>query len=467
MNVTVTTGLGLVTGVRTDGAAVFRGIPYAVTERFERPVAIDAWDAPLDATAGGIDCYQYGSFNDEPEDGFYRREFRSADFEPRWGENPMCLNIVAPEGVFRDEAGRTASVENDANAEKCPVLVFVHGGGFETGTVGELPYGASTAYAKRGVVLVSVGYRLNVFALYKGFNLGLRDVECAILWVRRHIADFGGDPSRITLIGQSAGSMTIQDLCWSRRLEGVVQGGVCMSGGALLPRFALPVRPEKNARLWEEVRSRAGARTDDELRLVHPSTLWHAWDTVREEHSFDFGFRQPVIDGELIADDPARVAHEGRGLNVPIIYGVTSQDFMPTVMYRSVIDHAVAQSRRGRAPVWGYLVDRVPPGGSFKAFHGVDLWYLFGGLERSWRPFTEVDRALSDQMIDYVANFARTGNPNGADADGAHLPLWPAITPSQRGLRLFDGESSGLIGPAATYAKVIHTDLFDPGPCGV
>ena len=120
--VTIETGLGKVTGIENKGIRMFRGIPYAVTERFELPKPYPKWDE-LDATEGEIDCFQYRAYYDE-SDQFYHGEFRRGKKPEHWNfaESPMTLNIITR-----------------AEAEKDPVLVFIHGGSFEHGCVGEDP----------------------------------------------------------------------------------------------------------------------------------------------------------------------------------------------------------------------------------------------------------------------------------------------------------------------------------------
>ncbi|MBQ4374176.1 MAG: carboxylesterase family protein, partial [Erysipelotrichales bacterium] len=154
--VTIETSLGKVTGIEENDVWMFKGIPYAVTERFELPKPYPKWDE-FDATDTEIDCYQYLTYRDESkgQDAFYHKEFRS-DREFKFAESPMTMNIITKK-----------------NAKNHPVLVFIHGGGFETGTVGELPYGTCTEYAKHDVLFVSLGYRLNVFSLYECGNYGL------------------------------------------------------------------------------------------------------------------------------------------------------------------------------------------------------------------------------------------------------------------------------------------------------
>ena len=143
-----------------------------------------------------------------------------------------------------------------------------------------------------------------------------------------------------------------------------------------------------------------------------------------------------------------------------MMLGVTSQDFMPAIIFEMAYSHAMwSAARKNRAPVYGYLFDRTPPGELYKAYHAADLWYMFGEMDKCWRPWEQTDYELRDQMIDYAANFARCGDPNGEG-----LPRWPAFTLTQRRFRLFDGESEGCVGPGFCRARMRRTLLREKGP---
>ena len=105
------------------------------------------------------------------------------------------------------------------------------------------------------------------------------------------------------------------------------------------------------------------------------------------------------------------------------------------------------------------MFDRTPPGNRYKAFHAADLWYMFGNMDRSWRPFGREDEELKDEMVHYVANFAKWGNPNG---DG--LPYWPPLSVTRRKFRLFRDGKSRLIGPVKSRILEWNSFLFDKGP---
>ncbi|MBQ6439687.1 MAG: carboxylesterase family protein [Mogibacterium sp.] len=439
--VEIETGLGRIIGTESNGICMYKGIPYAVTERFEEPKPYPKWDV-FDATETETDCYQYLTYRDESTgpDAFYHKEFRS-DQEFKFAESPMTMNIIAKE-----------------NAKGNPVLVFIHGGGFETGTVGELPYGTCTEYAKHNIVFVSLGYRLNVFSLYESGNYGLQDMLFGLKWIKEHIADFGGDPEKITIMGQSAGAMSIMNLMYTQELKGIVKGAVLMSGAGAVPIFTKPWTKAKSLPFWEGVRRRAGVETTEEFRKLPAREIWKAWYEESRE-SWSFQAVQPGIDGKIIPELPQKVIRKREYLDIPMIIGITSQDFMPYIIYDMAIGWAMKHVRQGKSPVYGYLFDRKLPGNSFKAFHGSDLWYMFGNMDKSWRPFERFDYDLKDEMVHYVANFVRFQNPNG---DG--LPYWPPVSRRNKSFRYFGDKTTRKISPLQIRRKLDHTFLRDKGP---
>lgn len=439
----IKTNVGEVKGTLFSDVAIFKGIPYAKTNRFENPTSY-IWDGVYDATDNEIDSYQFSSFYDNSmkKSTFYDDEFRFDGKEYHYADSPMTLNIVKP---------------NDAN--NLPVLIFIHGGGFENGKVGEVPYGDTKEYAKRGIIFVSIGYRLNVFAMYRGENYGLKDQVAAIKWVYDNIEAFGGDKEKITICGQSAGAMSLQNLLYSDKLKGIVKGAIMMSGGGVIPSMMGPKPKEGSYEFWDKVRSDAGVATDEELKNVDPKVLWDAWNkNIRSKGGYMY--MQPAIDGEIVIDDPKKLVKENKHLDIPLMIGITSQDFVPILLYELAYNFAKRNHKYKRNDVYCYFFDRYPPGNKFKAFHAVDLWYLFGNMQKSWRPFDETDYKLCSLMCDYVANFVKTQNPNGDN-----LPSWPATSKKQKGMKLFDGvNDEKLIYPCKARRKVWKTLLFDKGP---
>ena len=439
---TLQTACGAVKGIEKENSILFQGIRYAMAERFEYPKQVTHWDGVYDATKQELNCFQYDTFRKEENDSdnFYYEEFRKGRTF-LYEENALTLNIVRP-----------------LQGEDCPVLVFIHGGGHETGTVGELPHGDTEEYAKRGVVYVSVGYRLNVFSLYRSRNYGLFDQMTAIRWVYDNIAAFGGNPERITIMGQSAGAMSVTDLLYTQALKGIVKGAIMLSGAGMVPKMARPYTEDESKEFWDKVQERAGAADEHAFKELPAQEIWEAWYQVSREHS-DMHHLQPGIDGTIIPKLPQEIRKEGTDLDIPLIVGVTSQDFMPYLIFELAYGWAKRNVREGRQPVYGFFFDRALPGNRYKAYHAADLWYFFGNMDQCWRPFEKLDYDLSAQMIDYVANFVRSGDPNGGT-----LPKWEPVSKRNQGFRKFDGISEGYASPFECRRKLWHTFLRDKGP---
>ncbi len=439
-NIVINAPCGNIKGFNTENYHYFRSIPYAVTKRFEDPKPVEYMEE-FDATAKPKNCYQRFCFVDESkEDGFYYREFdtyRISDYV----ESPMTLSITTP-----------------TNPDNCPVILFVHGGSYENGTIDDCPFGECVEYAKRGIILVSVGYRLNVFGLFGGENYGLKDIVFSIDWIRENIKAFGGNPDNITLMGQSAGAMCVNDLLYSPLVDGKIKGAVMMSGGGLYPR-PFGVQPkEKSKAFWKKVMVNAEFETIDELKYCDPEKLWWAWNNAKKSEG-NLASSIPAIDGAVLTDYPSEIIKADKDVNVPVICGVTSQDIFPFMIYE--IAHSLAKDRvkREKAPVYGYMFDVTLPGNSYKAFHASDLWYMFGNMEKSWRPFDETDKAISKEMIDYVANFATTQNPNGHG-----MTEWKPVSKSNSTFRLFSKSDKKYATPVDCRLKMAKTMLGDKGP---
>lgn len=441
MDLVVRTKHGVVKGYETKDSIIFRGIPYAETNRFEEPKDI-YWHDVFDATGTEIDGYQLASFREENH--FYTKEFQVTSKGKRtytYADSPMTLNIICPK-----------------NKDKCPVFVFIHGGAFDVGCVGDLPYGLSEEYSKRGIILVSIGYRLNVFGFYNNMNLGLKDQEFAIKWVYENIHDFGGDKENIVIGGESAGAMSTIDLLLTKRLKGIVKGAIVMSGGAPLPNIVGPKKKEKCEWFWEDVMYQAGCKTLDELKVVEPKRLWEAY-YKEKQRGVPLYLQQPGIDGTIIPYAPKECLKRNLSLDVPILLGVTGQDFMPYIIYMLGLKWAEYNAKKNREPIYGYFFDRTPPGESYKAFHAVDLWYAFGCLNQSWRPFNQDDVKVKNELVDYFSNFIKTRNPNGEN-----LPEWNPITKKFKGFRYINNTDDGYIMPKKAKKIHLHVLFKDHGP---
>ncbi len=419
--VVLNTKCGQIEGVQEDGVVRFLGVRYATAKRFEYPKMIEKWQNTFEATKVGDACVQPRSLYDLsniPERAFYHKEFRLGKTFT-YSEDCLNLNIYAPE-----------------NAKDCPVLVYIHGGGFNSGCNSEL-YIDGEEYCKRGIILVAINYRVGILGyltskqLYEKVgregNYGLADQYCAISWVKKNISDYGGNPNKITLIGQSAGAISIQYLCLSQKCVGLFNGAIMLSGGGIMPKFACPKQASKTRPYWEQVLSYTKAKNFEEFRNLPLIDLFDAVEkikTVRKDNQFN---TMPVIDGDLITDDVTTLSKSGNQLDIPYICGSTSNDMLSLIVQNMSNKWTTLQNVQGKHDSYTYFFDRQLPGDNNGAFHSSDLYYVFGTLKKCWRKFEDIDYSLSKLMIDYLANFIYSGNPNGNN-----LPLWLPNTKKQR-----------------------------------
>lgn len=425
--ITWSTPLGEIRGLDNGTCLEFRGVPFGRAGRFEYAEPVDRWDGVLDATAFGPGCPQNRAVHEHLEDPvrlFYKKEYREGS-EFTYSEDCLNLNVYAP-----------------YEAEGAPVILFFYGGGFDSGLNAENPFDGS-GWARRGAVAVMANYRVGPLGyltheeIQKKYgrdgNFGLDDQLTALRWVRAHIAAFGGDPDNVTLMGQSAGAISVQYLCLNPGHRGLFRRAVMMSGGGLFPRFALPRPAESTRDYWLQFMELAGCRTFEELKAAPLADIFEAVERIRALRKDTIYHTMPVVDGALLPGPVDRLIETP--LPLDYLIGYTNNDMYAPVM-------AYIGNKFGRKNgAYLYWFDLDAPGDDNRAFHSSDLRYMFGTLDRSWRPYKQRDYEASGQMMDYLVNFARTGDPNGPG-----LPPWRKGKPALR------------IGPKGT--KMGHVSYY-------
>lgn len=421
------------TSCRLPGVAAYEGIRYAKAGRWEYPIQVKNWDGVYDATSYGHCCYQPRAFYDEsqmPEKAFYYNEFRKGETYT-YSEDCLFLNVWAPE----------AAKEGDA----LPVLVYIHGGGF-TGGCGHEKHFDGPVWPTKGVIGVTINYRLGPLGFlclpelakeagHTG-NYALYDQLTALRWVQDNISAFGGDPGNVTIMGQSAGAMSVQQLCLSPLTDGLFHRAVMSSGGGV-NKMLSAVAPDATYDFWHAVMEKSGCQTLKQFRELPAKELFTVWQTAKKEIKGGGRAVAPCLDNDFIVGTGVDLLAAGKQKNIPYMAGSTSEDIMPPIIFKMSRDWCRAQDEQGKQPGFSWFFDRRLPGDECGAWHSSDLWYWFGTLKNCWRPMTQKDYALSDLMTDYLTNFAKTGDPNGSG-----LPAWNASQKSQKQvLRLGEGDA--------------------------
>jgi len=414
MDYIVNTPCGTLQGCagRVPGTAAYKGIRYATAGRWEYPRQVTHWDGIYDATAYGNCSYQPRAFyneEDRPEKAFYYNEFRKGE-SYTYSEDCLFLNVFTPEQA--------------KEGDRYPVLIYIHGGGF-TGGCGHEKHFDGPVWPAKGVIGVTLNYRLGPMGFlclpelkqeagYTG-NYGLYDQLTAIRWVKDNIASFGGDPENITIMGQSAGAMSVQQHCMSPLSDGLFHKAVMSSGGGVSKMMSTP-QPEKSYDFWHAVMEATGCKDLAQFRALPVETLFSTWQNLKK--SVKGGNCAPCLDGRLVVGSGTDLLKAGKQKKIPYMAGSTSEDVAPPIIYSMSRDWCAAQG--GGSYAWFF--DRRLPGDDEGAWHSSDLWYWFGTLENCWRPMTRKDHTLTNQMTDYLTNFCRFGDPNGSGLT-AWLPM--------------------------------------------
>jgi len=438
------------------GIRCFKGIPYAAAPvgdlRFRAP-------APVIPCSG---VRPTGSFGRNAVQGIV---FDDIDpFTIGTSEDCLTLNIWTPAEL--------------GGSERLPVMVWIHGGGFAVGSGAEPRYDG-TELAARGIIVVTVNYRLGAFGFlahpelsagspqHASGNWGLLDLVAALEWVQRNIARFGGDARAVTIAGESAGSSAVSILLASPRAKGLFARAIAESGAF----FAAPLRKFEDLKAAEQAglafAQKLGAKSADDLRRLRADDILVA--------SPGMGFR-PIIDGHLLPQSPAELMARGQHSDVPLLAGWNRDEGFSFPLpadraYEDIVremfgarasvvleaypagdaatiaasSRALAGDARIAHPTWAFIeaqkahgtenifrfcFDRAPvtPEGWFGkrpsreagAFHAGELLYVFGTLEAFPWLIDDADRAIAGLVGGWWSNFVKTGNPNGPG-----VPEWP------------------------------------------
>ncbi|MCR4764942.1 MAG: carboxylesterase family protein [Bacteroidaceae bacterium] len=409
---------GKVSGIPSvePGVTVFKGIPYAAAPvgdlRWKRPQPVTPWDTVMIADHFGKSAIQGG----RTPGSFYYKEFQLSG-PIQVDEDCLFLNVWAP----------TSSLGKDA---KLPVAMWVHGGAYMGGCGNDDAFDGD-AWAKRGVILVTINYRLGImgFLSHEGLsaqesdhasgNYGTYDQVAALAWVKNNIAQFGGDPDNITVFGQSAGAASIKNLVSSPLSKGMINRAIIQSGGGLGRFIDTNNTQSMLDSIGKSIMDDAGLTTVEAMRKA---SVQQILDAAKDRSSMTLC--SPHNDPTLIPETFDDATYNNHLADVEYMIGCNGDDMGD--MRPGIERFAVVRDSLGNKPVYTYYFDRKLPGDDAGAFHSAELWYMFNTLGRSWRPFTEADYALSEQMMDYWTNFAKYGNPNGKDVDGDWKPCTKA-----------------------------------------
>ena len=441
--VTVRTDAGAVVGRETDVADIYKGIPFAASTagplRWRPPQPAPHWSEPRDASAYGPACPQ-ATFGDHPNGGGYAGPT---------SEDCLNLNVFAPKG-----------------ARQAPVMVWIFGGGNVAGANSIAP-NDGTAFARDGVVLVSVNYRLGPLgffahpALTKAAagheplaNYGLMDQIAALQWVQRNIKRFGGDPANVTIFGESAGGQDTLALMTSPAARGLFAKATVQSGGGWAKPPSLANAEATGAALAHKL-GLADAASADQLRAIPAATLITAASGVQ-----GIG---PILDGRIVTESTADAFAKGDQAPVPLIIGTNSDEasLLPPASFVSYLanqppavvaaypedaadpaklaraifnDEAmgaparwIAGKQSAKAPAWLYYFSyvRVVRRGKIPgANHTSENPYVFDsqmGIPNYADQIQAEDRAMAALVHSCWVSFAKTGAPTCTAA-----PVWPA-----------------------------------------
>jgi para-nitrobenzyl esterase len=448
---------GRLEGTTTHGLVIYKGVPFAAPPvgelRWREPQPVQPWKGIRSANEFAPACMQ-------------NTVSMPGEAPPPTDEDCLYLNIWAPAS-----GGRSL-----------PVFVWIYGGGYNSGSA-SMPLYWGDQLARRGVIVVTIAYRVGPLGYlahpsltqesshHTSGNYGLMDQIAALQWVQTNIHAFGGDRRRVTIAGQSAGSMAVSMLMASPRAKGLFQRAIGQSGGLFEPLQLAPFYLLANAEHdGEQYAATLGAKSIEDLRRLPAKDLM----TGAAGH-----ITHPVIEPYTLPASPYDVFTNGRQNDVPLLLGSNAEEaralvdvssvraatfeselhdaFGPVISPEAMAAYphrtdeeakaarldierdirfgwdmwcwARLQAVTGREPVYYYYFTQKPPFpanstyAAWGASHYAELWYMFDHLSQEPWQWTAADKRLADEMTTYWVNFVRTGNPNSSN-----LPEWTPYT---------------------------------------
>nr|WP_314545899.1 carboxylesterase family protein [uncultured Massilia sp.] len=410
---------GRVAGTVAGGVASWKGIPFAQPPvgplRWRAPQPVAAWDDVRDASRYGSDCMQLPFPSD------------AAPLGTAPSEDCLFVNVWKPTHAKADR--------------KLPVIVWIYGGGFVNGGSSPPTY-SGAPLAKQGAVVVSFNYRLGRFGFFAHpqltreaqagdsllGNYAFMDQLAALKWVQRNAGAFGGDPANVTIIGESAGGMSVNTLLTSPLAQGLFAKAAVLSGGDGRTQDPGLAKAEQAGVTFAETK---GIGADDpqaleKLRALPPDAVVDGMNLAGRGAAGPAAFTGPFVDGHLAVDSLAAF-NAGRFARVPVMIGATSADIggKTGFMVAGARSLAATLARQG-VPVYAYrfsyvadsLGKEAAAGG---ARHATDIPYFFATADVKYgEQATRRDTGMGKAISAYLVNFAKTGDPNGK-----RLPAWP------------------------------------------
>ncbi len=473
---------GLVSGVAgtTDDVRVYKGIPFA-----EPPVGDLRWHEPRPAS------HWEGVRKADEFSPVCMQQQRPGSPGPAPSEDCLYLNVWT--------AAKSAS-------ERRPVIVWTYGGAFTSGA-GSVPMYNGEALAKKGVVVVTYNYRLGIFGFLadseltkesahnSSGNYAMMDMAAVLRWVQKNIANFGGDPKRVTIDGESAGSMLVSAMVGSPQGKGLFQRAIGQSGawmGISIGKMTTRAQAEESG---EKMVQTLGAKSIAELRakpadelLKNARAQWgvivDGWYVPEDLSIIYQNHKQNDVDLLVGSnrDEGTFFSRPGSGASAEQFSGTAKRRFADQAdaflkLYPASSDNeagasqlanfrdemgwhmrewAQFQSDRSKVKAYLYYFTHVPPTApgqpSRGATHTADLAYMFQNQPPNVM-WTDVDKQLADTMSSYWVNFATTGNPNGKG-----LPEWPVYN-AKKAQSIVLGDTV-MVGPAIDPAMLSFYDSY-------